>query len=68
MAYNNRGDAYGYLGEYQTAIADFNKAIELDPDFADAYYNRGDAYYSLYQDAEADADFAKACSLDSQYC
>jgi hypothetical protein len=31
MAYNNRGVAYRAKGEGDRAIADFNKAIELNP-------------------------------------
>ena len=30
-AYNNRGFNYGDLGNYQQAINDYNKAIELNP-------------------------------------
>lgn len=46
-AYNNRGNAYLSLGNYQQAIEDFNKAIELDPNYAKAHNNRGLAYGSL---------------------
>ena len=41
IAYNNRGSAYLYLGEYKSAIADFTTAIRLDPENAEAYYARG---------------------------
>jgi len=67
-AYVNRGAAYGSLGQYQTAITDYSKVIQLDPDFADAYYARGVCYGGLGQDSRAAADDTKACSLDSQYC
>ena len=40
----NRGVTYGNQGEYQRAIQDFDKAIQLDPDLAPAYNNRGLAY------------------------
>lgn len=43
--YYNRGTAYSNKGEYDKAIKDYNKAIELNPDFAGAYNNRGFAYY-----------------------
>ncbi len=68
MAYNNRGAAYAVLGQYQLAIEDYDKAIQLDPDYADPYYNRGAAYYVLDQDGKAEADYAKACRLDTRLC
>lgn len=44
LAYND-GMAYGELGEYVTAISNFTKTIQLDPDYAIAYHWRGAAYY-----------------------
>ncbi len=32
VAYNNRGIIYNELEKYEDAIADYSKAIELDPD------------------------------------
>ena len=68
MAYNNRGIAYGHLGQYERSIQDLDRAIQLDSDFAMAYYNRGVAYGFLGRDSEAYADERKACSLNSEYC
>ena len=45
IAYNNRGGAYYLKGEYDSAIVDFTKAIELNPNYAIAYNNRGVAYH-----------------------
>ena len=39
--YINRGNAKCELGDYRGAIADYNKAIELNPKYVKAYYNRG---------------------------
>ena len=36
-AHINRGDSYGKLGQSERAIEDYDKAIELDPDNAEAY-------------------------------
>lgn len=38
--YNVRGNIYMGLGRYNLAIPDFDKAIELKPDFAIAFVNR----------------------------
>ena len=37
-----KGIAKSNLGDYKGAIQDYNKAIELDPNLAEAYLNRGD--------------------------
>ena len=52
------------LKEYSEAIADYDKAIELDPNFALAYYNRGITYRELGKEEEAKEDFKKAQELD----
>jgi Tetratricopeptide repeat. len=38
---------------FQSAMADFNKALEIDPNYALAYFGKGNAYY-LYMDSYAD--------------
>ena len=46
-AYYNRSLAKDDLEDYKGAIADYTKAIEIDPNYAYAYNNRGIAkYYS----------------------
>ena len=40
-AYHNRGVSKDKLGNYKGAIADYDKAIELNPQYASAYNNRG---------------------------
>ena len=44
-AYYYRGCAKVNALKYDEAIADFEKAIELKPDYADAYFNIGIAYH-----------------------
>lgn len=60
VVYYYRGSARAFKGEYDRAIADFDKAIQLQPEFALAYLNRGGAYYykGNYDRAIADCDQA----------
>ena len=62
--YNNRGRAYGSLGKNDKAIADFTKAIELDPKLARAYLYRGIVYKMTSKYDNALADLNKAASLN----
>ena len=39
--YSNRGAVYRNKEVFDRAIKDYNKAIELNPELAEAYYNRG---------------------------
>lgn len=50
--------------KYQEAIAEFDRAIALDPNLAAAYLKRGFAYGNLGQDKQALADFEKALELE----
>lgn len=46
-------------------LNDYSKAIELDPDYANAYTNRGVAKYKLNDIGGACKDFRKAISKGS---
>jgi tetratricopeptide (TPR) repeat protein len=67
LAYNNRGAAYGDRGAMDRAIADFNRAILLDPRQTRAYNNRGIAYLSKGILERALQDFNKSVELDTGY-
>jgi tetratricopeptide (TPR) repeat protein len=62
-AFFDRAYAYGALEEHEQAIADYTKAIELNPD-AVAYHNRAYSYNKLKQHEQAIADCTKAIELD----
>ena len=63
-AYVQRGIAYGKKGEYDQAIADFAKALELEPNNVSAYLNRGIAYIEKNDHDQAIADFTKDLELE----
>ncbi len=66
-AYNKRGVAYARKGQYDQAISDFNKALEINPRYATAYYNRGVAYARKGQYDQAISDFTKALEINPRY-
>jgi tetratricopeptide (TPR) repeat protein len=63
VAHNDRGIGYGMRGDYQLAIDDFSRALELKPDYHDAIANRGMARRGLRQFDQAIADFDRAMAL-----
>jgi tetratricopeptide (TPR) repeat protein len=50
--------------DYDGAIADYTRAIELKPDYAGAYARRGNAELMKGDTAAANADFERAIALD----
>ena len=44
QAYANRGLVYRETGKYDLALADYNKAIGIDPNYAITYLGRGIVY------------------------
>jgi tetratricopeptide (TPR) repeat protein len=60
------GFVYYDQGNYTKAIELYEKAIELDPDYAKAYYNRAVAYYYMKEYDKAWDDVYKTQSLGNQ--
>ncbi len=63
LAYKNRGDAYLDLEEYEKAIADYNRAINLNIHDADVYYNRGQVLLEIGDKQLAIMDFYQAADI-----
>ena len=58
------GNACRLTGRFDDALADFNRAIELDPGLAWAIGSRGETYQAMGRYDEALADFNRAIELD----
>ncbi len=58
------GNKYRDAKQFKEAIAAYDNAIRLDPQYAIAYYNRGTAYYNLQEYSRAIEDFDRAIALD----
>ncbi len=63
--YFGRGTAYNELHENQKALEDFDKSIEIAPNFY-TYNNRAKVHYELKNYSEALEDFNKALQVNPQ--
>ena len=61
---NNRGVALYYRGAYEAARDAFLKALELQPDYAEAHNNLGLVYSRLGQGEQAVESFRRALTAD----
>jgi tetratricopeptide (TPR) repeat protein len=64
VCFANRGIAFINIGNFDNAVSDLNKAIELDPTSGFAYAGRGLAYLRKDKVESARRDAAKAISLN----
>jgi len=62
--WSNRGNSKMSQNRPQEALADYNKSVELAPNFPDPYLNRGAALESLGRWEEAIADYDRVLAID----
>ena len=65
-AFDDRGSIRFNLKQFEQAVSDFTRAIELAPDRHEFYVHRGHALKALKRNTEADADYVKARRLKAQ--
>ena len=61
--YKLRGNIYLMINENVSAIENYNRAIELDNNYAEAYFNRALANLIIYNKADACYDLQKCLDL-----
>jgi TPR repeat/Tetratricopeptide repeat len=54
-------------GDLESAIEDYNKALDINPQDAEAYYNRGNAKYNQGDLETAIEDYNKAIDINPKY-
>ncbi len=64
-AYNDLGYAYLQQGQLSNAVANFEKALVIQPRYPEAYYNLGCAFLNNKQPDEAVDCFQRALAIDS---
>ncbi len=65
QAYNRRAIAYRLLGNYESAIRDLTRAIEIDPD-ASWYGNRGYTWLEMGQFQKAIDDYDQSLRINAR--
>ncbi len=63
-AYDTRAVALHIAGQLEAALADYNRALELDPENARIMANRAEVYYDLGDDEACIADAESAMDLN----
>lgn len=64
-AYNNRAGAFMAKGDFDRALADYDMAVQLNPEVAAAWLNRGVLWIRKENFDRAIADLTKAIQLDA---
>ena len=59
-----RGETYENMERYDEALADFNRAIELDPEDARVIADRGEIYMLMERDDDALTDLSHAIEIE----
>jgi len=62
-AYFNRANVRCLQKDYRSALTDYDAAIRLESDFAEAYFNRGLVYFFLNENDKGADDLSKAGEL-----
>lgn len=67
FAGNENGESDKFFNNYASVITDFDKALEINPLFANAYYHRGLARFYCKDTSGAMIDWNKAIKINPNY-
>jgi tetratricopeptide (TPR) repeat protein len=67
LAHNNLGYVLRQKGQVDEAIVQYQKALEIDPGYANAHYNFGNALFQKGRMDEAMEHYQKALEIQPQY-
>jgi uncharacterized protein YecT (DUF1311 family) len=67
IAFGNRGNSYQATRDFRSAVADYDRAIQLNPNDSIMFGNRGIAYGSEGEIERAIADFSEAIRLNPNF-
>jgi transitional endoplasmic reticulum ATPase len=62
--FTNRGICFYYMKRYETALADFDKALAISPKYVTALTDRADTYRALGKKKEAIADLKEILKIN----
>ena len=65
--YNSRGVLCASINQLEQALVHYNRAVELNPDSAEAYNNRGITHRLMGQVKEAITDYNRAIALNPNF-
>ncbi len=66
--FNFLGIAYSRTSRQQKAIESYRKALQIDPQLAEAHLNLGYAYEGLHKSSLAAQEYQEACRLRTEFC
>ena len=66
-AWSNKGAALFSQGKYDEAIASYDRAIEINPDYKQAWNNKGIVYFNMGKYSDAIVCYDRAIAIDPNY-
>ena len=64
--FNNIGTIFEKKGKFGKALENYDRAVSLDPDFAQGYYNKGVIYWRLKQWDKVVENFKKCLEIEPE--